>query len=462
MVAWEWDYSSGNLTFSSNAPEVIGAPAESDIDSGWAAVYPDAVGPLRGIVGDAIVRRAPYIAQVRFVRPDNGETLWVEVHGRVVSEDPLRIGGVLLDITDRRLTDEALRQSQERLTLAVEGAGMGTWDVDLDTGRSQWSRQHCEMLGYRCDPGQIATMEMRRARVHPEDLDDVDARIELARSTGRYASEHRIIRADNGEIQWLSEFGQFVSDEGGKPYRFVGVSFDITARKRADQSLRRANQDLEQFAYSASHDLQEPLRTVKIFSELLRSRYGEKLDGEALDFLRNVHRGATRMEMLVSDLLAYANSGMREKPPVPQDAGAALKTALANLSGAIAESGATVNAGTLPSLPVHDAHLQQLFQNIIGNAIKYRRPNVPLSIGLSAERQNGYWRFSVADNGIGIDPEFQERIFGLFKRLHTSEKYEGTGIGLSLCQRIVERYHGRIWVESKPGAGSSFHFTLPS
>jgi PAS domain S-box-containing protein len=462
MVAWEWDTSSGKLRYSANSPEVIGAPVEWDIDSGFAAVHPADVAAVRATVEDAIARRVPYTAQLRFCRPDNDDVLWMEAHGSVVSENPLRLGGVFVDITDRRRMDRALRESEERLSLAVDGAGMGTWDVDLSTGRSEWSNRHYEMLGYRDDPGDYATMEMWRSRVHPEDLPGVDARIEQARSTGRYASEHRIIRAGTGEILWLSEFGQFLRNEQGEPCRFVGVSFDVSGRKRAEQDLVRANRDLEQFAYSASHDLREPLRTVKIFSELLLGTSLEKLDPEARQFLHFICSAAARMDTLVHDLLAYVQAGTTETAGALQDAGAALNAALANLSGAIAESGAAVSTGALPLLPVHAAHLQQLFQNIIGYAIKFRRPAVLLAIRVSAERQNGCWRFSVADNGIGIDPEFQERIFGLFKRLHVREKYEGTGIGLALCQRIVESYRGRIWVESEAGQGSTFHFTLPA
>ena len=143
------------------------------------------------------------------------------------------------------------------------------------------------------------------------------------------------------------------------------------------------------------------------------------------------------------------------------DAAQALRIALGNLAGAIAESGACIDAGTLPSIPVHEVHLQQVFQNIIGNAIKYRSPDRPPVVHVSAERQDGHWTFAVSDNGIGIDPQYKENIFGLFKRLHTSDEYSGTGIGLAICQRIVERHNGRIWVESEPGRGSTFLFQLP-
>jgi light-regulated signal transduction histidine kinase (bacteriophytochrome) len=243
--------------------------------------------------------------------------------------------------------------------------------------------------------------------------------------------------------------------------KWFGTSTDIDEQKRVEDELRRANQDLEQFAYSASHDLQEPLRSIKIYGELLTRRYGDKLDGQASEFLEYLRSGATRMEVLVRDLLAYTQVGRLNARAEMTSAGEALSTALANLAGAIQVNGAAVTYEPLPPVRVHNLHLRQLFQNLISNAIKYRSPDRPPSVHVSAERGNGVWVFSVQDNGIGIEARYREHIFGLFKRLHTGDEYSGTGIGLAICQRILERYHGRIWVESDPGQGSVFRFALP-
>lgn len=252
-----------------------------------------------------------------------------------------------------------------------------------------------------------------------------------------------------------------IRDESGRIVRWFGTNTDITGQKEIEKELRSANADLEQFAYSASHDLQEPVRTVKVFSQLLSAKSREKLDGRALEYLDNVISGATRMEELLRDLLIYARSTRLEKPAQPADANHALQTALATLKGAIEESGAIIHFDPLPSLHVHPTQLEQLFQNLIGNAIKYRRPGVTPEVEITSKKLNAQRLFSVADNGIGIEAEYKERIFGIFKRLHTGDAYSGTGIGLALCQRIVERHNGRIWVESKPGEGSTFYFTLP-
>jgi light-regulated signal transduction histidine kinase (bacteriophytochrome) len=236
---------------------------------------------------------------------------------------------------------------------------------------------------------------------------------------------------------------------------------DITERVRVQEEIRRANEDLEQFAFSASHDLQEPLRSVKIYSELLTNSYGSGLDSQALEFLGYLRSGASRMETLVRDLLAYTQVIKFDKPTEIAEAGEALEASLANLSSMVSETGAQITADPLPAVRVHATHLQQLFQNLIGNALKYRNSSRPPVVHITAEHQNGRCQFAVSDNGIGIDPAYKETIFGLFKRLHTSDEYSGTGIGLAICQRIVDRYHGRIWVESEPGTGSTFRFTLP-
>jgi light-regulated signal transduction histidine kinase (bacteriophytochrome) len=231
--------------------------------------------------------------------------------------------------------------------------------------------------------------------------------------------------------------------------------------RNASRMIFRANQDLEQFAFSASHDLQEPLRGIKLYSELFTNTYADRLDKQALEFLGYMHSGATRLEMLVRDLLSYTQVTKFEKLVEQSDAAEELTLALANLAGIIEETGAQITAGPLPALRVPSTHLQQLFQNLVGNAIKYRRPDRPPIVHVTAERQDGGWTFALSDNGIGIAPEYRENIFGLFKRLHNSDEYSGTGIGLAICKRIVDRYQGRIWVESEPGRGSTFRFTLP-
>jgi PAS domain S-box-containing protein len=243
--------------------------------------------------------------------------------------------------------------------------------------------------------------------------------------------------------------------------------FEQIKRERAraeetNRALRRANSDLEQFAYSASHDLQEPLRMVALYSEMLRRKFAGQLGADADLFIKYTKEGAIRMERLLNDLLAYTRaSALSEKPIEAFESSRALERAIHNLQTAIEQSGASIEHSALPKVSVEEVHLEQIFQNLIGNAIKYRSAEPP-HVVIGAERRAGEWLFSVKDNAMGISPQYKEQIFGMFKRLHTAAEYSGTGMGLAICQRIIERYGGRIWVESELGQGSTFFFTLPA
>jgi signal transduction histidine kinase len=232
--------------------------------------------------------------------------------------------------------------------------------------------------------------------------------------------------------------------------------------KRANDDLRRANRDLETFAYSASHDLQEPLRNVALSAQLLELQAGNKLEKEHLQFVDSILQGARRMETLIQDLLSYTQAIRHADGPVPLiSAEKVLGDVMKTLQNRIEECAGTVTSASLPMVAMHEVHLSQLFQNLIGNALKYRRSEAPC-VHLSSSREDGWSVLSVADNGIGIEPRYADQIFELFKRLHPRDQYPGSGIGLAICQRIVEQYGGRIWVEkSASGAGSTFSFAVP-
>ena len=239
-------------------------------------------------------------------------------------------------------------------------------------------------------------------------------------------------------------------------------------RKKAEEALaaqaselERSNEELQQFAYVASHDLQEPLLMVASYTQLLKKRYQGKLDAKADQFIEYAADGASRMGALINDLLAYSRVDSQGKEFVETDSQTVVDRAVANLESVIQESGAVVTHGPLPAVKADPIQLGQLFQNLIGNAIKYRNERVP-EVHVGAERANGQWQFSVRDNGIGIDPQYAERIFVIFQRLHTNEEYPGTRIGLGISKKIVDRHGGRIWVESRLGEGSTFYFTIPA
>lgn len=231
--------------------------------------------------------------------------------------------------------------------------------------------------------------------------------------------------------------------------------------RQAGANLQRSNTDLQQFAYVASHDLTEPLRMVASYLQLLNQRHSSTLDPQAKEFINFAIDGAMRMQGLIQDLLAYSRVEMRGRSPEPTDTQQALTTALSNLKMAIEETGALITTDPLPKVQADRVQLTQVFQNLIANALKFHGPEPP-RIQIGAEERDGQWLLSVRDNGIGIDPKNAERIFVIFQRLHTRQEYPGTGIGLAICKKIIERHGGRIWVESTPGQGATFFFTLPA
>jgi hypothetical protein len=234
----------------------------------------------------------------------------------------------------------------------------------------------------------------------------------------------------------------------------------VELNERANE-LARSNSELQQFAYVASHDLQEPLRMVASFTQLLAKRYKDKLDDDARDFINYAVDGATRMQTLISDLLNYSRVGTQGKPLVPTDSDALFKRVLETLQFTIEESGTTIVSDTLPIVMADPQQLGQLFQNLLTNAIKFRSAEPP-QIRISTQRNGNEWKIYVSDNGIGISQEHADRIFIIFQRLHTKTEYPGTGIGLAICKKIVEWHGGRIWIEPSPGGGTTFCFTIPA
>jgi light-regulated signal transduction histidine kinase (bacteriophytochrome) len=240
--------------------------------------------------------------------------------------------------------------------------------------------------------------------------------------------------------------------------------FEWETKKKLELKIEKIttlNKELESFAYSASHDLKEPLRVVAGFVGLLEKRYKDSLDEKAHEYIKYTIDGTKRMQELISDLLEYSKVGTKSREFQPTDCSLILSKAVLDLKAAIEESCAVVTYDNLPTIVADASQLTSLFQNLVGNAIKYRSKEEP-RIHVAAEKKANEWVFSVRDNGIGIDPKFKDRIFAVFQRLHTSGEYSGTGIGLAICKRIAERHGGKIWVESEPGKGSTFYFTIPT
>ncbi|MFZ1934479.1 MAG: PAS domain S-box protein [Thermoguttaceae bacterium] len=361
-----------------------------------------------------------------------------------------------VDITDRKHAEEMLRLTQ----FSVDHAADPAFWVGPDARIAYANSSACKQLGYSRE--ELLSLTVHHidpdfpAEVWPEHWEELKRRGCLT-----FESRHRSKDGKLFPVEVTASYLAFA----GKEYNCASVR-DISDRKRSEESLRRAaqelersNKDLEQFASVASHDLQEPLRTVSGFVQLLQSKYAGQLDAEADTFIKYAVDGAKRMETLIRDLLAYARVTSRSGEMVSTDAGAALRQALDNLQASIQEKGAEIVHGELPIVRADAAQLAQLFQNLIGNALKFRS-EAPPEIHVDACREADYWRFSVRDNGIGIDARFQDHIFEMFHRLHSRQQYDGSGIGLAICKKIVDRHGGRIWVESEPGQGATFHFTI--
>jgi PAS domain S-box-containing protein len=368
-----------------------------------------------------------------------------------------------IDITDRVQAEEGLRQSERNFRELADNASDGILIGTADGDYVYANRQVAEITGYELD--ELARMGIRDL-VHPDDLhavlENYNKRLE-----GRPAPRHyetRLVHKNGAQIQVELAGARTVWQ--GQSADLIIIR-DITERKRAEGQLRKTMEDLErsnrelgQFAYVASHDLQEPLRMVSSYTQLLARRYEDQLDQDARDFITYAVDGAGRMQRLINDLLAYSRVGTRGQAFLETDSGQVLEQAVANLRPAIEESAAVVTHDALPTIVADGSQLMQVFQNLLGNAIRFRADTRPV-IHVGAQRRDGEWLFSVSDNGIGIEPQYHDRIFIIFQRLHPRDEYPGTGIGLALCKRIVERHGGRIWVESELGQGATFYFTIP-
>jgi PAS domain S-box-containing protein len=452
-----------------------------------------------------------------FVEAQDGMRSFISVKTPRFNREGQVIGivGISHDITERKKAEEALHKSQAELNRAQQIAHIGSWTWDILADEVTWSDESYRIYGLA--PGEVEpSYELFLSFIMPEDREIVDKEVREAIDDGKkYNITYNIIRQD-GIHRIVTSENDLIKDDSGKVIKMYGTNQDITERKKAEEKkqelleklqsseeeltasneelqatseelkttneelhlqmdyemaakselediankLRISNKELEQFAYVASHDLQEPLRMVTSFTQLLERQYKNKLDKEADEYIGFIIEGSKRMKYLIDDLLEFSrlNTQAREFESVLLEI--TFEDVLRNLTASITENNAQITHDPLPAIRGDQSQINQLLQNLITNAIKFHGDEPP-KIHISAEESNGEWIIAVSDEGIGIDPEHQEQIFRIFKRLHAREEYEGTGIGLAICKRIVERHNGKIWVESELGIGSTFYFTIP-
>ncbi len=386
------------------------------------------------------------------------------------SEDDLRMASAFAEFGAIGLMKhqmlESLRYNEEQFRSVFQTANDAIICVDERGNVVLWNNAAEEIFGYNPqealgeDLGFIMPRRFKEAH-----MGGFCRMIDSVRD-GRLSQVHRIVGRRKDTTEFPAELSVAVWESKGGNF-FTGIVRDVSERAQREEKLQsalseleRSNAELQQFAYVASHDLQEPLRMVSSYVRLLERRYKSKLDSDADDFIQFAVDGAQRMQRLIDDLLRYSRVGTRGKEFCDVNPELILNQVLANLKVTIQESGAQVHCGSLPTIKGDATQLMQLFQNVIENAIKFRN-NEPPEVRISAERADDFWRFSITDNGIGIDPQYHERVFSIFQRLHSRDQYPGTGIGLAICKKIVERHSGRIWIQSEEGAGTSFFFTIP-
>jgi|HubBroStandDraft_6_1064221.scaffolds.fasta_scaffold00376_14 PAS domain S-box-containing protein len=371
---------------------------------------------------------------------------------------------------ERERATKALGESEEQVRLLLDSTAEAIYGIDMQGRCTFCNAASLRLLGYH-SPNDLLGKQMHSlvhqapAKGTSYTIDDCQICTSFREGNGSHSDAEILWKRDGSSFP--VEYWAYPILRDRKPIGSVVTFLDITKRKAKDmlllrkvEELDRSNRELEQFIYVGSHDLQEPLRMVVSYTQLLSKRYKGKLDADADEYIAFAVNGAVRMQRLIQDLLAYSRVGTKGRDMVATSSDDALQQALQNLRGATRDSGALVTYDRLPAVLADETQLIQLFQNIIGNAIRYQNGGVPHIQISAAKCEADKWAFSVKDNGIGIDSQHFERIFRMFQRLHNREEFDGTGVGLAICKKIVERHGGEISVESQPGQGSTFRFTL--
>ncbi|MFC7193994.1 ATP-binding protein [Halosimplex aquaticum] len=454
---WEIDTDTRSVFWTDHLFEILDVPydEEPSLDEALGVYHEDDRPIVEHAVEEALDAGEPFDVEVRFTTSD-GDVRWVHVKGDPEVEDgeTVVLRGAIQDVTGRKERERELRRIRDRMEFALNATDAVVWDWNVDEDRASFYPSAESLYGTT-----VEDWDDFVEVIHPEDRQQARESIERTLETGEPKREEiRILR--DGDVRWIEAPGHPVQDGDGSR-RVVGVARDITERKTYESRLKESNERLQQFAYAASHDLQEPLRMVSSYLRLVDDRYGDQLDEDGREFIEFAVDGADRMRDMIQGLLQYSRVDTRGDPFEPVDLDDVLVDVRSDLQVKVAESDADVTVAELPTVHGDGGQLRQLFQNLLDNAIEYSGDGPP-RVHVSAERAGDWWEVSVSDEGIGVDPEDADRVFEVFQSLHSQGDYDGTGIGLALCERIVERHGGDIWLDSEPGEGTTVTCTLPA
>ena len=420
------------------------------------------------------LRRGKTVVSERVMKRKDGHLNYLEITSKLLSDG--RLLSLVRDVAERKKAEESIRLSNERYNLVAKATNDSIWELNIITGAiTRTGDGFTTLFGYDNKSG-INSDPAFSQLVHPEDsLQVSESMLAVFNNPDAFywGKEYRLLKA-NGEYAHVYDKGYIIRDEYGKAIRMIGATQDITKLKENEIHLRKLNQslqtqttdlaysnaELEQFAYVASHDLQEPLRMVTSFLTLVENQYGNVIDDKGKKYIHFAVDGAKRMRQIILDLLQISRVGQSEGNLEPVDLNVLVKEITMIFQKQITEKKAFIDVGELPVIHAYKPSIEQVFQNLIGNAIKYKRKNIPAQITISAIAVNEYWQFSVTDNGIGIEEEYFDKIFVIFQRLHLKNEFSGTGIGLAITKKIIENSGGKIWLTSEPGKGSTFYFTI--
>ncbi|MAN85428.1 MAG: hypothetical protein CL555_00720 [Algoriphagus sp.] len=474
-IIWDWDMEKDYTYRSENFERLLGYSQEESFnnDKIWKSIiHPEDYNEVESNLKKALDSSAEKWSQEFRVKKSDGQYLFIVDKGLIIRNKKgkaIRMIGSTQDITARKKAETDLADQRQRLTNVIEGTGAGTWEWNVQTGETQYNETWANIIGYTLEELAPLSIQTWIDFAHPEDLEQSNQELEkcFRGETESYESECRMKHKD-GRWVWVLDRGKVFSwTKDGKPLMMFGTHVDITEKKLREEEIKRtnlqlqsANEELKSFASVASHDMKEPLRMISSFLQLLEKMYENVLDEKGIQYIRFAVDGSKRLSQLIDDMMEYAQIGFDPSKLSKVDLNSVVEEVIQLKQKVIEENNAIVEVSPLPDILGIRSPIKSVFINLISNALKYQKKNVQPVVKIYSTKEGSDYRITVEDNGIGIDKEYYQKIFNIFKRLHTKDEYPGTGIGLAICKKVVSQHGGKIWLDSEPGKGSTFHFLL--